>query len=96
MGCLHYDGVAKFAFDDRLLTHLRSVVFAKLNLRESFVFTWVDEGRQRSIWLHPALPLHFEFDSEVTPEVNPAWVDALLATANAPSGLRLVPEPGKA
>lgn len=93
MGHLHYDGVAKFTFDDRLLTHLRSVIFAKLNLHESLVFTWSSEGKQRSIWLHPTMPLHFEFDGEETPDINPAWIELLRATANSPSGLRLIPEP---
>lgn len=93
MGYLHYGGTASFAFEDRLLTHLRTVMFGKLNLQESLVFTWIDEGKQRSIWLHPTLPLHFEFDMDVAPEINPAWIEQLLLLANSPTGLRLVEEP---
>lgn len=93
MGLLHYDNVARFTFDDRVLTHLRTVIFSKLNLQESLVLTWSDEGRQRSIWLHPTVPLQFEFDQEVTPEINPAWVELLLSLANSPTGLRVIDEP---
>lgn len=93
MGCLHYDGATSFPFEDRLLTHLRAVILAKFTLQESLVFTWDDAGQQRSIWLHPTMPLHFEFDGDQTPELNPVWVEALLALANTSSGLRCVPEP---
>ncbi|GAB2554850.1 hypothetical protein [Leucobacter ruminantium] len=95
MGYLHYGYGKSFAFDDRTLTHLRTTIFGKLNLQESVVFTWVDEdGHQRSIWLQPGIPLHFEFDAAETPDINPAWIEQLMAHANAPSGLRLVDEPG--
>lgn len=93
MGHLHYGGVASFAFDDRSLTHLRSTILAKLSLQESLVFTWSDGGTQRSIWLHPSIPVHFEFDDEVTPDLNPAWIEHLQALANSPAGLRWVEEP---
>lgn len=92
MGCLRYDTMA-FAFDDRLLTHLRTVILGKLNLHESLVFTWSDGERQHSLWLHPAVPLHFEFDSAETPELNPAWIEQLLSLANSGGGLRVVEEP---
>lgn len=93
MGALHYDGLATFTFDDRTLTHLRTVILSKLNLQESFAFTWSEGDHQRSIWIHPSLALHFEFDEVTTPPINPAWVDALMALANAPAGLRVVAEP---
>ncbi|MFV0432510.1 MAG: hypothetical protein ACK5LO_00800 [Leucobacter sp.] len=93
MGCLRYGADESFVFDDRLLTHLRTVIFGKFNLQESLVFTWLSDGHQHSVWLHPSMPIHFEFDDEVTPEINPAWIEALLALANAPSGLRCVAEP---
>lgn len=92
MGYLHYDG-AKFAFDDRTLTHLRTTILGKLALQESLVFTWIDEGRQRSIWLHPSLPVQFEFEEEVAPDLNPAWIEQMLTLANSQAGLRLTEEP---
>lgn len=93
MGQLHYGGIETFRFNDRALTHLRTVILGKLNLQESLVFTWIADGKQHSVWLHPAVPIHFEFDGEETPELNPAWVEQLLVLANSPSGLRLVAEP---
>lgn len=93
MGQLHYGGLETFTFSDRELTHLRTVILGKLNLQESLVFTWISEGKQHSVWLHPSVPIHFEYDEEVTPELNPAWIEQLLVLANSPSGLRLIPEP---
>lgn len=93
MGYLHYGGDVRFPFSDRLLTHLRTVILGKLNLQESLVFTWSDGKQQHSIWLHPAVSLRFEFDEEVTPELNTAWVEHLFSLANSPGGLRIVGEP---
>lgn len=93
MGYLHYGPSQIFRFDDRALTHLRTVIMAKLLLQESLLFTWNDAGIQRSIWLQPAVPLQFEFEAAETPALNRAWVEELSVTANAPSGLHLLPEP---
>ena len=93
MGTLHYGGTASFTIEDRFLTHLRSAVFAKLQLQESVVFTWIDGTSQRSIWIHPAIPLHFEFDGPETPELNHDWVERLISLANSSTGLRWVEEP---
>lgn len=96
MGYLHYDAVASFSFDDRALAHLRAVVFAKLNLQESLPFTWIESGIQRSIWLHPSIPVQFEFDGEQTAELNPAWIEQLMILANSTTGLRMIEEPDSA
>lgn len=93
MGNLYYAHHQVFGFDDRTLAHLRTVVLGKFTMQESLVFTWNDSGQQRSIWLHPAQTLHFEFDSSSTPELNREWINALTALANSPAGLRLIDEP---
>jgi len=93
MGHLHYGGVESFEFDDRTLTHLRTVILGKLNLQESLAFTWTRGEQQHSIWLHPTVPLHFEFDRPETPAINPAWIELLLGAANSASGLHALPEP---
>lgn len=93
MGILHYADSCRVTFTDRELTHLRTVILAKLNVHENVVLTWLSEDKQHSIWLHPTIPLHFEFESTVTPELNPRWVEQLLALANSPTGLRLIDEP---
>lgn len=92
MGYLHYGHGERFEFEDRLLAHLRTVILGKFVLRESMVFTWVDFGQQRSIWLHPSFPLQFEFNSEATPELNPEWLERLTMLASSPSGLRVIEE----
>lgn len=92
MGCLHYGENYRFEFDDRLLAHLRTVILGKFVLQESLVFTWTDFGQQRSIWLHPSLPLQFEFEQKTVPDVNPEWIERLTLLASSPGGLRLVEE----
>lgn len=93
MGYLHYGGRETFEFDDRTLTHLRTVILGKMNLQESLVFTWVDGSGQHSIWIHPAIPLHFEFATSATPEIDPEWLEYLLECVNSPAGLRLGKDP---
>lgn len=92
MGCMHTGPQQVFLFDDRVLAHLRSVIFGKLSLQESFVFTWNDSGAQRSIWMHPAMALQFEFDSTASHDINRDWLEALIALANSAGGLKLIPE----
>lgn len=93
MGILQYGESTSFDFDDRTLTHLRTVILGKLQLHESFTFTWSDHDQQRSIWVHPGALLQFTFERKETPELNPHWVQQLQALANSPTGLRLVEEP---
>ena len=84
-------------FDDRALAHLRIVIIAKLRRAESFTFSWKSDSvagaGRNSIWLHPAIPLQFAFFGGREPVLNRVWIDALMATANSPGGLELVPEP---
>ncbi|SNU01382.1 hypothetical protein SAMN06298212_11043 [Ruaniaceae bacterium KH17] len=94
MGYLHYSNAATFEFEDGLLTHLRTVILSKLNVQESLIFTWTDEDSQHSIWLHPSMPLHFEFGSASTPKLDPAVLDELIALSNSPGGLRISIAPG--
>lgn len=88
MGHLHYANLDSFEFDDSFLTHLRTVTLAKFALQESFAFTWIAEERQRTIWLHPSVPLLFEFSESRTTDLNHEWVEHLLNLANSPAGLR--------
>ena len=97
MGKLKYGLVSEVFFDDRPLAHLQVVIAAKLRRGESFNFSWqkpVELGSGRTtIWVHPAIPLVYEFDGSRAPALNRAWVDALMVTANSGMGLHLVPEP---
>ncbi|MGO1537838.1 MAG: DUF7882 family protein [Leucobacter sp.] len=93
MGSLHVGPSQIYRFEDRLLAHLRSVIIGKLLQQESFLFTWDDASIQRSVWIHPASPLEFEFDNTERIPLNRTWVNALMSLANGPSGLHLVEEP---
>lgn len=84
-------------FDDRALAHLRVVMMAKLRRNESFSFTWksdtVHGSGRSSFWIHPAIPLQFEFFGGREPVLNRAWIELLMVAANSPNGLELVEEP---
>jgi hypothetical protein len=49
-----------------------------------------------SIWIHPTIPLQFNFLGNREPRLNRAWVEELMQLANTPAGLRLTPEPAEA
>lgn len=98
MGALVYGSVPlEFEFEDRVLAHLQVVIASKLRRGESFTFVWDDgaaERQRRAVWLHPSIPLYFQFVSAVEPEqLNRRWLESLAASANSGPGLRLLPEP---
>jgi hypothetical protein len=97
MGTLTYDVVSKVEFDDRTLVHLQIVIASKLRRGESFNLSWVKDAQAGSgrttIWMHPAIPLVYEFQDGKTPSINREWLNALMETANSPTGLRVVSEP---
>ena len=97
MGTLTYDVVSKVDFEDRALAHLQMVIASKLRRGESFNFSWVRdpaEGSGRTtVWLHPAIPLVYEFSGSRPPAINRQWLEMLMGSANSPGGLHLVPEP---
>lgn len=84
-------------FDDRVLAHLKVVILSKVRRGESFTFSWEytsakGEGHS-SIWVHPAIPLQFDFDGSAEPRLNRTWVEELVRLSNTPGGLRVIPEP---
>jgi len=86
-------------FDDRILVHLDMVIIAKLRRDEKFTLTWNDcsgGDRRCTIWLHPAIPLQFRFDSLEPQKINRGWLEHLMNTANTGAGLQIVPEPKQA
>lgn len=93
MGILHYGNGQSFEFDDRTLAHLRSVVIGKLTLQESIAVTWDDDDRLRTIWLHPSIPVTFEFETTEHHHLNREWLTLLSHLANHQGGLVLEPEP---
>jgi hypothetical protein len=84
-------------FDDRVLAHLKVVILAKLRRQESFTFSWEYTSAQgsghSSVWLHPAIPLQFDFYGKKDPTLNRLWLEEMVQLANTPAGLRIIPEP---
>lgn len=97
MGKFIYDSMIKVDFEDRLLAHLQLVIGAKLRRGESFHSTWKDDSSLGSgrtmVWVHPRVSLVYKFYGSRQPSVNRAWVEALMYTANASTGLYAVSEP---
>lgn len=77
MGYLVYgNGDFRIHFDDRTLTHMKAVVISKLRRQEGFTLSWRAEpgeamGRS-TLWMHPSIPLQFEFDEAERPKLNRA------------------------
>lgn len=86
-------------FDDRVLAHLKVVILSKVRRGESFTFSWeytaATGSGHSSIWIHPTIPLQFDFLGSREPSLNRAWVEELVKLSNTPSGLRVIPEPSE-
>ncbi len=97
MGKFVYEGGVKTEIEDRALTHLQLVITAKLRRGEPFPFSWREDtsvgGGRTTVWIQPGSSLVFKYFGSRQPSINRAWIEALAFTANAPSGLYLVPEP---
>ncbi|MET0813542.1 MAG: ATP-dependent DNA ligase [Microbacterium sp.] len=97
MGRFIYEGDVRAEFEDRLLAHIQVVIGNKLRRDEPFFFSWKEDAslgtNRMSIWVHPHATLVFKFHGSRPPAINPAWLDALMHTANSPTGLFAVPEP---
>jgi hypothetical protein len=98
MGKLVYGAsITEIEIDDRTLAHLAIVIIAKLRRDEKFVLSWQHGqsggGGRSVVWVHSAIPLHFEFHGSKEPTINPAWLKELMAIANSPGGLHIIPEP---
>ena len=84
-------------FDDWVLAHLKCVILAKIRRGESFSFSWEYSTAagigHSSIWIHPAIPLQFDFLGSTEPRLNRVWSEELLRLSNTTAGLRITPEP---
>ncbi len=78
--------------DDRTLAHVELVVLAKLRRSESFALTVESPTGRQTIWLSTASTLEFRLGPD-RQEINRAWLEQLIDTANSTAGLRLLPEP---
>ncbi|UXW85085.1 hypothetical protein NFX31_12780 [Microbacterium azadirachtae] len=96
MGILYYGSAEHpVEIDDTALAHLKVVVATKLRRNESFTLSWKhDDGEpvgRSTIWLHPSIPLRFEFNEPDPPELDPARIQAYAESANTSGGI-LIPE----
>lgn len=82
-----------FPIDDRTLAHVEIVVLAKLRRNESFALSLeVPAGGRTTLWLGASSIIQFRFD-DGRHEINRAWLDELIDSANTTAGMRIVPEP---
>ncbi|MEU1973083.1 hypothetical protein ABZ477_15615 [Microbacterium sp. NPDC019599] len=94
MGYLYYGAETHpTEVPDRILAHLRVVATTKLRRGESFTLTWRHpdggpEGRT-SIWVQPAIPLKFVFDSADPEQLDTHYLQALAEAANTSSGITI-------
>lgn len=96
MGFIMYDSTSQLYIEDRALAHLKVVIATKLRRNESFTVSWVhpdddDHGRS-TIWIHPAIPLRFTFESRTPEKLNSEWITQLMNTANSTGGITLTAE----
>jgi len=94
MGRLKYDHSAPpIAIDDETLAHLKIVIGTKLRRNESFLMTWLRgkgaEDARTTIWVHPAIPIQFGFDTAVLPHIEPERITAIMTALNATGELVL-------
>ena len=91
MGHLYYGNSPEpIDIPDRLLAHLKIVVATKLRRSESFTLSWrhPDDipGGRSTIWMQPAIPLRFVFQSEAE-EIDAELLKRLAAASNTSNGL---------
>ncbi|WP_234407242.1 hypothetical protein [Microterricola viridarii] len=79
---------------------MKSVVVTKLRRQESFTLSCIENrGEQNhriSLWIHPSIPLEFEFDDSDRPELNRSWLNEMMVSTNGSGDLRVDPEPAAA
>jgi hypothetical protein len=97
MGKLYYGSNGhEVEIEDRMLSHLKVVMLAKLRRGESFAFSWTvdpEHGSGRgTVWLSPGVDLEFRFYGNRPPALNRAWISALNSCAER-GELSMVPEP---
>jgi hypothetical protein len=95
VGTLFYDGVA-IEMNDRTLSHVKIAIIQKMRRAESFTFSWVHSAEENpgrsTIWLHPSIPIRFEFENPVQPELNTRWIESILRSASTTGGILLTEE----
>lgn len=97
MGSLYYgNSDDPIQIEDRALAHLKVVIATKLRRNESFTLSWrhpdSDTPGRSTIWLHPSIPLRFDFEEAETPSLSRKWIEDLALSANSSGGVTLIDE----
>ncbi|SDO94052.1 hypothetical protein SAMN04487848_2617 [Microbacterium sp. ru370.1] len=91
MATLFYGSdTAPISLPDRLMGYIKVIASTKLRRGESFTLTWTgteEESGRSTIWLQPAIPLRFVFESPEPEQLVGDYLRALADQANAASGL---------
>ena len=97
MGYLYY-GSNSYAveIDDRPLAHLKIAILSALKAGKCLAFcfdrTTADGSGRETLWISPSTEIRFRFNGSRSPQINEVWLRNIIATADAATGLRLVPE----
>ncbi|PRA80784.1 hypothetical protein [Microbacterium sp. MYb66] len=87
MGTLEYNSARPpIDVDDQTLAHLKIVIGTKLRRHESFMMTWLSDGKpsgRLTIWMHPSIPLIFAFDDSKMAEIDPSRIERMMENLNA-------------
>ena len=94
MGTIYYGGAeTPIHIEDHVLAHLKVVIATKLRRNESFTLSFQhneDEAPGRTtIWLHPSIPLRFEFGEPEGPPLDGHLIRDLAQSANTSGGIAL-------
>ncbi len=96
MGSLVYGANTEYAFEDRLLAHLKIAIIGKLRVNDSFLLNWsipASEGSGRvSLWMSPGIPLQFHFKGSRAPELNRIWLEAMERSSHSLRGMIVMGE----
>ena len=96
MGKLVYGAGQEYDLDDRVLTHVKLAIVAKLRRHESFLLNWdvpVEQGSGRvSLWVSREVPLAFQFSGSRPPAINTVWLEALMHTSQRTGGMVVMSE----
>ena len=88
MGTLEYNSSRPpIQIDDGTLAHLKIVIGTKLRRHESFMMTWLPDGKgangRLTIWMHPSIPLVIAFDDATIPRIEAKRIESMMDNLNA-------------
>jgi hypothetical protein len=88
MGTLEYNSSRPpIEIDDVTLAHLKIIIATKLRRQESFMMTWLPDGKnpvgRLTAWVHPSIPLVLAFDEPKVAKIDAARIARMMESLNA-------------